>query len=244
MDDRRTFGGILGTALEVYGQRFWTFFAIALVGQFLLTLGGTFLSLVSREEPTLNNAAVMAAGVAAFLVGLIPYAMQVPAMFFALAETHRGRPVTIGQAFDRASARLTWEAFWANLIAGWLTVGGVLLGVVPGIVFGVWFCLSDVVVVLEGERNLGALRRSQRLVKGHGGKALALLLVSFLMAALTLILNWLLSGHPGAGLLWWLMGVVVAPFQYALRVLLYFDLRARQEAGAPHDGAASEEAGP
>lgn len=229
MDDRRTFGGIVGMALEVYGQRFGTFFAIALVGQFLTTLGGAFLREVSWEEPLLNNLALVAAGVAAFLIGLIPHAMQVPALLSAVDETYRGELATLGRAFDRASARLTWEAAWVNLIAGWLAVGGLILGIVPGVIFGVWFCLADVAVVLEGERDLNALKRSQRLVRGHGGKALALLLVGILAAALPGGLVRVMVEGTAGGLLSGLMGIVATPFQYAMQVLLYYDMKARKE---------------
>lgn len=248
MDDRRTFGGIVGMALEVYGQRFGTFFAIALVGQFLSTLGGAFLSEVSWEEPLLSNLALVGAGVVAFLIGLIPHAMQVPALLSAVDDTYRGAPASLGRAFDRASARLTWEAAWANLIAGWLVVGGLILAVVPGILFGVWFCLADVAVVLEGERDLNALKRSQRLVRGYGGKALALLLVGILASSLPGgFVRWMVKGTAG-GLLSGLMGIVATPFQYALYVLLYYDLKARKEGGSEGAGeqggrGAEEQAG-
>lgn len=232
MDHQRTFGGIVGMALEVYGRRFGTFFAIALVGQFLTTLGGAFLREVSWEESLLNNMALVAAGGVAFLIGLIPHAMQVPALLSAVDETYRGEPVSLGRAFDRASARLTWEAAWVNIIAGWLVVGGLILAVVPGVLFGVWFCLADVAVVLEGERDLNALKRSQRLVRGHGGKALALLLVGILAGALPGgLVRAMVEGTAG-GLLSGLMGIVATPFQYAMLVLLYYDLKARQEVSA------------
>ena len=245
MDDRRTFGGIVGMALEVYGQQFGTFFAIALVGQFLSTLGRAFLSEVSWEEPILNNLALVAAGGVAFLIGLIPHAMQVPALLAAVNDTYRGEPTSLGRAFDRASTRLTWETAWVNLIAGWFAFGGLLLGIVPGILVWVWFCLADVAVVLEGKRDLNALKRSQRLVRGYGGKALALLLVGLLAAALPAgLVRMMVKGTMG-GLLSGLMGIVATPFQYALLVLLYYDLKARKgeaaEEGFNRDGQDEEQ---
>ena len=228
MGNRRTSGEIVGTALEVYGQGFGTFFTIAVAGQFLSIMGTAYLGEVSPTEP-LRNLPMLVAGVAAFLLGLIPHAIQVPALLFAVDDACRGGQVSVGTAFERATARLTWEAAWVNLISFWLVLGGLLAGIAPGILFGLWFCLADVAVVLEGERDLGALRRSQRLVRGHVWKAAGLILVGILASVLPGgAIRGLVPGVIG-GVLSGLMSIFATPFQYAIHVLLFYDLKARQE---------------
>ena len=182
----------------------------------------------------------MVAGGAALLLGLIPQAIQVPALLSAVDDVCRGVPTSFGRAFERASTRLTWETAWVNLIAGWLVLGGLIAGIAPGILFGVWFCLADVAVVLEGERDLRALKRSQRLVRGHGGKALGLLLVGALASALPGgAVRGVVHGVLG-GLLSGMMGIFATPFQYALHVLLYYDLKERKEGERGSGGAETQ----
>ena len=231
LEDRRTFGGIVGMALEIYGRRFGTFFAIALIGQFLWVLGDVFRSEVSWTGPIPSNPVMVAAFLMAYLIGLIPYTMQVPALLSAVWVSFFGDELTLGQAFDRASVRLTWEAFWVRLIALWLTVGGLLLGFVPGIIFGVWFFLADVVVVLEGKRDLNALKRSQWLISGDWWKTMSVILVGLFTAALLVGLVGLAVDGIFGVVLSRLMGIVVTPFVFALQVVLYRDLMARKEHG-------------
>lgn len=229
VENRRTSGEIVGTALEVYGQGFGTFFTIAVAGQFLSTMGAAYLGEVSFKEPLANNMAMLVAGGAAILLGLIPQAIQVPALIFSVDDACRGLPVSVGTAFERATARLTWEAAWVNLISIWLVLGGLLAGIAPGILFSLWFCLADVAVVLERERDLGALRRSQRLVRGHVGKAAGLILVGVLASVLPGgAVRAVVPGVMG-GFLSGLMGIFATPFQYAIHLLLYYDLKARKE---------------
>lgn len=229
MDNRRTFSEIVGTALEVYGQGFGTLFTIAAAGQLLSALGWAYLGEVPLDAPLSGNLGLVAAGGAALLLGLIPHAMMVPALLSAADDASKGDPISVGSAFDRASARVTWEAAWANLVSGWLILGGLVAGIAPGIVFGIWFCLTDVAVVLEGRRDLGAIKRSQGLVRGHAWKAAGLLLVGVLASALPgAFVREAVRGIAG-GFLAGLMGIFATPFQYAVQVLLYYDLKARKE---------------
>ena len=228
-EDPGGLGGIVGRALVVYGRGFGTLLAISLIGQFLWMLGWMFLGEVSWGHP-LESLPLIAAGAIAFVIGVIPMAMQVPATVSAVSDVYRGDSVSLGKAFDRASARVTWEAAWVSIIGWWLVLGGTIFGLVPGIVFLVWFCLADVVVVLEGERDLHALKRSQRLVRGSGWKVLALLVVGIVAVTLPGILVRAMFEGTLESLLSRMVVLLATPFRFALQVVLYYHLKGRLEA--------------
>lgn len=95
------------------------------------------------------------------LLGEVFYSGVVAA---GVAETRgRGRHTLRGIARAVPYGRLAVVDVLFALIA----VIGLLLFVVPGFIFFVWFVLSGPVVKIEGRRPLAALRRSRELVRGN-----------------------------------------------------------------------------
>lgn len=120
---------------------------------------------------------------------------------------------------------------------------GLLLLVVPGFIFFVWFVLAGPVVEVEGRRPVAALRRSRELVRGSFWRVVAIVI------PLELGTNLLVdvagsAGHAVLGesfLAEWagsaLGGVVATPIWAATIVVLMYELRALR---APGEGAATE----
>lgn len=62
--------------------------------------------------------------------------------------------------------------------------GGVLLLVIPGIIFAIWYCMSAYALVLEGKHGMEALRTSKSYVKGKTGAVVSRLAVLAVIALL------------------------------------------------------------
>jgi len=85
--------------------------------------------------------------------------------------------LTLGDVLSDDGA-IAAPLIWVGLLAGFVGAGGFLLFVIPGIVFTVWFCFAQFVLVREDLRGMDALLKSREYVRGKGGKvALRLLLV-------------------------------------------------------------------
>lgn len=63
-----------------------------------------------------------------------------------------------------------------DLLFALITVAGLLLFVVPGLILFVWFALSGPVVKIEGRRPIAALRRSRELVRGNFWRVFAVVI--------------------------------------------------------------------
>ena len=124
-----------------------------------------------------------------------------------------------------------------------LAIGAVAVGVF--LLVRLYFAATT--IVLEDQRTFGSIARTWRLTRGHFWKALGTLLLAFILAAIvnTIISTPfavpyfmdLLSGGDGSGLVVLFVqtlgstvaAVVTQPFTSLVGVLLYFDLRIRDE---------------
>jgi hypothetical protein len=140
-----------------------------------------------------------------------------------------------------ATSRLRSLIWLALLMAGGLGLAALAL-FIPFIWLGVSWSLAFPVLIAEGERGTGALRRSFRLVRGRwwptfGALALALMFQFFLDLVVgipvTILTSSWDSGSVAAIALTTVVSVassvITTPFMAAVLVLIYFDLRVRKE---------------
>jgi hypothetical protein len=123
------------------------------------------------------------------------------------------------------------------LASTWLlTMLGLVLLIVPGVVVGVLLVVSVPALVVEGGRGRHALSRSLGLVGGQWWHTFGTVLLTWLLLGLTVNLIDNAAGRLGHD---WLAETVaqalsitlVAPFAALVGVLLYLDLQARGEPG-------------
>ena len=107
---------------------------------------------------------------------LIFYPLAHASAIQAVARIYLGQPVTAFEAI-----KLSWNRFSAlvgTAVLMWLAVfGWMLLLIVPGLVYLLFYMLSEHVVVIEGLSGRAALRRSKQLVRPHWRTYALLLLV-------------------------------------------------------------------
>jgi hypothetical protein len=158
---------------------------------------------ISDDED--NYWAVFIGGVGIFITGVLSMLGRClcrGALIKSVSELYLGNEITVGQAY-----RFVWPKFLTLIFAGILVVLmiylGLLLLVVPGILFGLWFALTTPAIVVENLKATEGMSRSKALASGNLGKI-------FSVAFLTMVIAW----------------VVVLPFQYIgifLSRLLFLD---------------------
>ncbi|MEK6260631.1 MAG: hypothetical protein AABP62_18690, partial [Planctomycetota bacterium] len=116
------------------------------------------------------------AAVGGIIGGLVLGPLVNAAVIHAVASAYLSRPTTIGQCFSHAFQRY-FALLGTSLLMGLAIFGGMLLCVVPGIIFAFWFMLAQHVAVLEGSAGSAALTRSRALMKGNIGTGFVLGLV-------------------------------------------------------------------
>jgi hypothetical protein len=121
------------------------------------------------------------------------------------------------------------------IVSTWLlTMLGLVLLVVPGVVVGVLLAVSVPALVVEGRGARAALSRSRDLVAGQWWHTFGMLLLTWLLLGLSV--NLIDNAVGGFGHGWVaetaaqaLAIALVTPFAALVGVLLYLDLRARKE---------------
>ncbi len=76
----------------------------------------------------------------------------------------RGQKTTLREALTGASS-LVLPLFGTQLLVGLAVLAGLILLVIPGLIFALWFSLVPYVVINEGLSGPAALRRSRELVR-------------------------------------------------------------------------------
>jgi hypothetical protein len=224
-------GEILSQAFNVYRANAAKLVVVVAIVVVPLSLVSTLLTQVSRDPDT-------DAGVATALlflmvtvaIALIIWSLLEAVIVRAAAQATLGDPIDV-EASYRWGLRRIGSVILVSILVGLAVVGGLILFVIPGLIFLVMLSVSIPALIVEDRRGSAALGRSWGLVKGHFWHVVGVTLVAGLLAGVV-------SGLIGAigGDAWfprWIFTsigtIVTAPFTALVAVLLYVDLRARAE---------------
>jgi hypothetical protein len=207
----KLFGPLIGAAAL-------TFIPVALLEGLIFQSGSLSLLLVTT---------VIAVAAQALYAGVVVKAVE---------DMRDGRrDLGLGELFSAAVPSI-WPLVGGGILFGILLVVGLILLVVPGLVFLTWYCLYPAIVVIERERVFAAFTRSRDLVRGNGWRVFGIVLVTIIITSvianvLQRIGHDVSDGFVGAAIGSFVGGLITAPV-FAITVsVLYFDLRDLKEPG-------------
>jgi len=132
---------------------------------------------------------------------------------FAINSLSENQPITLSGSLRAAFEKYPFY-FWVTILAGLAILGGLILLIVPGIIFGVWFTFSGYAVILEDREGLSALRRSKQLVKGNGWYVFVVFFILY-------IIYYVLAGTT-AGILWVILHLIIkTPLNFKFFIILF-----------------------
>jgi hypothetical protein len=172
----------------------------------------------------------------AALISLVAVFWLQAALVKAVDDVRDGRAdLSLGETFTAAREHLS-----AAVVAGVLAALGIAIGlillIVPGLIFMTWWSVIIPTIVLENKSAGESFTRSRELVRGRGwGVFGVIVLVILLLIGFQIVLGLVLT--PLAD---WLQsfvsqivsGTLTAPFIAIVLTLLYFRLRAAKEPAA------------
>jgi len=229
-----TIGGVLGQAWQLYTRFFARFFVIAVLVYLIVNLLNAVVATLFGHGVGVSLLLALITTV----VSLVGTFWLQGALVFAVDDVRDGRiDSAVGEIFERVRPRLGTLILAGILAALGIAVGLVLL-IVPGLIFLTWWCLIVPVIVLEGKAVGESFSRSRELVRGHGWTVFGVVLIT---AILTAIASGLIQGifsFLGSFLRYWIGGAiasaVVGPFFAVALTVMYFTLRGlREGAEAP-----------
>ncbi len=152
---------LLKESLSLYKQRWKTFWGIIIIPVFIAVFSSWAIGRVSGAA----GLALAAAIIMWILNGVIGIWSQT-SLLYAIKDS----PERIGV---RDSYRRGWHKilpfFVVSWLVGWVTFGGLVLLIIPGVIFSVWFSLAIFVLIGENTGGLAALLKSQEYVRGKWG---------------------------------------------------------------------------
>ncbi len=117
--------------------------------------------------------------------GLSIFFFQISFLIFLIEGDSATTPT---KAMSKTFSKLL-PYIWVSIISSAITLIGVMLFLIPGIIVGVWFTFSVYIMLDENKRGLDALVQSREYVKGNWfnifGKSLFLGMISFVIAIVT-----------------------------------------------------------
>jgi hypothetical protein len=165
------------------------------------------------------------------VISVIISAVLQAAILRAAAQATIGDPVDPQESYRFGFKRLG-SVILVSLLVGLAVAGGLILLVIPGLIFLIFLSVSVPVLIVENRRGRAALSRSWNLVKGHFWHAVGVIIVA---GIITGIVGGIIGSIGGnAWVVRWIFSsigtIITAPFTALVSVLLYLDLRSRSEA--------------
>lgn len=197
------------------------YFGIVLENRYNLSLFTSILSIV----------VMIIAGIFAFWLG-IAFAMAIKASL-------TNEPIDDWKMGLKKSTKLIVPVALTSLLGGIIIFGGTLLLIIPGIIFGVWYCFAFYSAIFENKKNTAALQSSKQLVVGRWWSIMwrivaPALLFSIISGILSSILTWPFSmistwntydTQITANIMSNLTNALFAPLLISAQILLYLNAK-------------------
>jgi hypothetical protein len=122
--------------------------------------------------------------------------------------------LSLREAFSRGGFLLGSFA-WVCMLAGFIVTGGMLLFLIPGIIFSIWFFFAPFIVLDDDTRGMSALFKSRAYLSGR-----------WFDVFLRLVVVWACTAVVGAiPVVGALAALVALPYLLVYQALLYRDLK-------------------
>jgi hypothetical protein len=224
---------VFSKAFAVYSRRFVPFFILTVIASIpnYIALLAIRIPTTPAEIASSDLAAMTFARVALTLINVATSTLAGGAVIYGVIQDLRGRTFSIGDSIGIALRRVLPLLGIGISLA--IIIGlGVLLLIVPGLIFACMYFVSSPVCVAERTGVFASMSRSRLLTKGHRWQVLGIfLLMLIVIIALSSIagLAFTPTGATGVMAARLVVGAVVGSFNGVLVSVLYYELRAAKE---------------
>lgn len=122
-----------------------------------------------------------------------------------------------------------WQYYYVSVLSGLAVMGGVILLIIPGLIFWVWFAFSSFVFMFEGLKGVAALKRSKELAKGYWwpivGRFAILFAISLILGVPTWSMNQGSFAYESYSLLSSIIKFLIGPFYIVIGYLIFKELQ-------------------
>ena len=229
---------LLKKSFEIYKSRFWALTGISAVPSLLMFFFAlASLAFLAEMQKFLGLPFILIIGLLWLLVALSVQFWSQISLLYAIKD--RNEKIGIKEAFRRGWGKMNSFA-WVLILTGFITMGGSMLFMIPGIIFSIWFVFASYILVNENIGGMNALMKSKAYVQGHWWSvfwrflALGLIFIgpfialAIILGAITAGIT-IVAGKTGASIfsdsINFLITTFLTPFLIIYSFLLYENLK-------------------
>lgn len=212
---------------QYYRAHFKKLISIALVPWLVLFIFGLASGIFFPQgsSPSAATPLLILVGLVVLVIVLVAQFWESVALVFSLSPASENLGVKEIYLGSRPYlARYAWTA----ILAGVLTIIGLIFLIIPGLILAVWFCAAGYIVVNENISGWPALQASRAYVRGRWWPVFGRLAV---MVVIALVLSFIgniigsIGGNTGRQILNNVVSLLFAPFAVVYSYHLYQSLR-------------------
>lgn len=232
-------GMVLDKSFRLYIQNFALMIGLTAIVHIPILFLSVGVPILGQSNSSITTVALLLGTLASLASSLIVAPLVTGAATKAVSDRYLGNPTTI-----RAALKTAWGSIGTllltQIIVGIIVLVGLLLLVVPGILWMLSYALVAPVTILEETADRQHIReRSWDLVKGNRGKVFVVMLVIIvtqllLSGAGELFISFIFESTSNSGMamsriVGGVAGMLTYPLQAIAVTLLYYDFRIRKE---------------
>lgn len=222
---------LLKNALSIYRKHFFTFLGILLIplltGLFFIFIP-IIIGIISFTTFFLKLSA-FGIGLSIFsliLILFILFVIQIwsqSSLLYAIKDNKEN--IGVIESYRRGRRKI-FSLGWIFLLTSFIILGGYLFFIVPGIIFTVWFSLSQFILITEDIKGINALFKSKEYVRGKWGSVFwRILFFVFLILIFSLVLASLSYLIHLKGIVNLIISLFLMPLLMVYLFLLYENLK-------------------
>jgi Tfp pilus assembly protein PilE len=226
---------IFGQAWAIYKQRLGTFLGVMAIPMLIMIVllaivaGGGLLgvSLLSSKFAAGGIGLLILLAILFLVIIFISQAWGQTALLYAIKDSQER--IGVIESYRRGWHKI-FSYWWVTLLAGFITMGGFLLLIVPGIIFAVWFSLAMFILIAEDLKGMNALLKSREYVKGKWGgifwRFFFIGAISLIISLVPILIFSLLKIPFGSEISRFVIGLFLTPLVMTYSFLVYSNLKA------------------
>lgn len=231
---------LLKEAWGIYKARFKTFIGIFLVPMIMAMVFVGIPIAGALGVQFFDSPIIIFLTIPLFFAMIIFQFWSQAAMLFAVKDSEEG--IGVKESYRRGWHKIG-SIFWVGLLSGIIIMGGYLLLLIPGIIFGIWFSLAAMIIVVEDFGGMNAILKSKSYVTDYWWEVFwRFLFLGLIFGGISLVFGlpgWLVNFIAGftknsslsaIGIIFSFVGSIVnfvlAPLSVIYTFLIYKNLKA------------------
>lgn len=220
-----SFGEIVRACFEIYRHHFFTIFIIYFLPAFPFAL----MQEIAMQEGEL------AVFFFFLILGMVFVSLAYAALAVTVSDVCLGNKPSFFRSYRYVFGSILGKLIATNILQILAIIIGLILLIIPGIIFTIWLIFVPIIVILEHIWGREALKRSKELGKGFYMRMLGLfivfLIIFFVIGAIVGgVMGMMYVDQQIFDIVILIMQTLLQPLVLIMIILSYYDLRVRKEA--------------